>query len=86
MEEKTVLAIAAEDEATREKRIALKAKMAAIKEARDSCTRLAMRKELRTVSFHPQRLQVYSEEADDAMFSTVRMNQTIRKRALMKRS
>jgi hypothetical protein len=50
MKEETVLAIAAEDKATREARMALKAKKVAIEEARDICAGLGMRKELRMVS------------------------------------
>lgn len=57
MDERIVVAIAAENKATRDKRIALKAKMVAIEEARDICAGLAMRKELRTVSPSPYILQ-----------------------------
>ena len=53
MKDGTVVAIAAENKATRDKRMALKAKKVAIEEARDICANLAMRKELRTVSSHP---------------------------------
>jgi hypothetical protein len=53
MDERTVVAIAAENKETRDKRMALKAKKAAIEEARDICASLAMRKELRTVSSSP---------------------------------
>jgi len=53
MEERTVVAIAAENKVTRDKRMDLKAKKVAIEGARDICASLAMRKELRTVSSHP---------------------------------
>ena len=53
MEEETVLAIAAEDTATRNKRLALKEKLKSIEEAHDICANLAMRKELRPVSSPP---------------------------------
>ena len=46
----TVVAIAAENKVTRDKRMILKARKVAIEEARDICANLAMRKELRTVS------------------------------------
>ena len=49
MEDGTVVAIAAENQETRAKRIALKARKVAIEEARDICANLAMRKELRSV-------------------------------------
>ena len=52
MKEETVLAIAAEDTATRNKRMALKARKLSIEEARDMCANLAMRKELRPVSLY----------------------------------
>lgn len=42
--------IAAENKATRDKRLALKAKKVAIEEAADICAKLSMRKELRSVS------------------------------------
>ncbi|MCJ1260508.1 hypothetical protein MMC22_000369 [Lobaria immixta] len=48
MKDETVVAIAAEDKVTRDKRMVLKAKKVAIEEARDICANLAMRKELRT--------------------------------------
>jgi hypothetical protein len=86
MKDGTVVAIAAENKVTRDKRMALKAKKVAIEEARDICANLAMRKELRTVSTYPWRLQVYSQRADDTMFSTARMNQIMRKRAPVKRN
>jgi hypothetical protein len=50
MTDGTVVAIAAENKATRDKRMGLKARKVAIEEARDICANLAMRKELRTVS------------------------------------
>ena len=50
MKDETVVAIAAENKATRDKRMTLKARKVAIEEARDICANLAMRKELRTVS------------------------------------
>lgn len=53
MKDGTVVAIAAENKVTRDKRMALKAKKVAIEEARDICANLAMRKELRTVSTYP---------------------------------
>jgi hypothetical protein len=53
MKDETVVAIAAENKVTRDKRMALKAKKVAIEEARDICANLAMRKELRTVSSCP---------------------------------
>jgi uncharacterized protein YutE (UPF0331/DUF86 family) len=53
MKDETVVAIAAENKVTRDKRMALKAKKVAIEEARDICANLAMRKELRTVSSYP---------------------------------
>jgi hypothetical protein len=56
MKEETVKVIAAENEATRQKRIALKARKVNIEESRDLCINLSMRKELRTVSLSPSRL------------------------------
>lgn len=56
MENSKVEAIAAENLATREQRKALKAKKAAIEDARDLCNNLAMRKELKSVSSHPTAL------------------------------
>lgn len=53
MKDETVVAIAAENKVTRDKRMALKAKKVTIEEARDICANLAMRKELRTVSSYP---------------------------------
>lgn len=53
MKDGTVVAIAAENKVTRDKRMALRAKKVAIEEARDICANLAMRKELRTVSSYP---------------------------------
>jgi GTPase SAR1 family protein len=47
MEDKSVEDIASENKQTKEKRLALKARKKAIEEARDVCTNLAMRKELR---------------------------------------
>ena len=55
MKDETVVAIAAEDKVTRDKRMVLKAKKVAIEEARDICANLAMRKELRTVGDHIHR-------------------------------
>ena len=87
MGEGTVVAIAAENKVTRDKRMALKAKKVTIEEARDICANLAMRKELRTVSSYLQCFQVHSwGGADDAIFSTATMNQITRKRAPMKRN
>lgn len=60
MTEETVIAIAAENEETRNKRLELKAKMKSIEEARDICASLAMRKELRAVSLKSHGLQIYS--------------------------
>lgn len=50
MKNEHVEAIAAENKATRDKRLTLKTKKKAIEEARDLCANLAMRKELRVVS------------------------------------
>ena len=47
----TVEAIAAENKETRDRRMALKAQKKAIEEAKDICANLAMRKELRMVSW-----------------------------------
>lgn len=55
MSEETILAIAAENKQTRERRILLKSRKKAIEEAKDICAGLAMRKELRA----------YANEADD---------------------
>jgi hypothetical protein len=44
-----VMAIAAENDAVRNRRLYIRAKKASIEEARDICANLAMRKELRTV-------------------------------------
>lgn len=53
MKDETIVAIAAENKATREKRLILKAKKVAIAGALDFCVNLASRKELRTVSHPP---------------------------------
>lgn len=55
MTEETILAIAAENKQTRERRMLLKSRKRAIEEAKDICAGLAMRKELRA----------YANEADD---------------------
>lgn len=55
MNEETILAIAAENKQTRERRVLLKSRKKAIEEAKDICAGLAMRKELRA----------YANEADD---------------------
>lgn len=55
MSEETILAIAAENKQTRERRMFLKSRKRAIEEAKDVCAGLAMRKELRA----------YANEADD---------------------
>ena len=56
MKTEKVAAIAADNDATRNKRLALRAKKMSIEEARDICANLAMRsKELRTVCSNPQR-------------------------------
>lgn len=55
MNEETILAIAAENKQTRERRVLLKGRKKAIEEAKDICAGLAMRKELRA----------YANEADD---------------------
>jgi GTPase SAR1 family protein len=55
MTEDTILAIAAENKQTRERRMFLKGRKRAIEEAKDICAGLAMRKELRA----------YANEADD---------------------
>jgi 16S rRNA C1402 (ribose-2'-O) methylase RsmI len=60
MTEETVIAIAAENEETRNKRLELKAKLKSIEDARDICASLAMRKELRAVSRNPDELQIYN--------------------------
>lgn len=54
MTEETILAIAAENKQTRERRVLLKSRKRAIEEAKDICASLAMRKELRA----------YANEAD----------------------
>lgn len=54
MTEETILAIAAENKQTRERRMLLKSRKRAIEEAKDICAGLAMRKELRA----------YANEAD----------------------
>ncbi|KAL1858839.1 hypothetical protein Daus18300_009837 [Diaporthe australafricana] len=54
MTEETILAIAAENKTTRERRVLLKSRKKAIEEAKDICAGLAMRKELRA----------YANEAD----------------------
>jgi len=54
MENEKVMAIAAENEAVRNNRLALKAEKVTIEEAHDICANLAMRKELRTVDSTPQ--------------------------------
>lgn len=55
MSEETILAIAAENKQTRERRMLLKSRKRAVEEAKDICAGLAMRKELRA----------YANEADD---------------------
>ncbi len=50
MEDQKVIDIAAEKKATRDRRIALKAKKIAIEEAAEICASLSMNKELRSVS------------------------------------
>jgi len=59
MKNEEITAIAAENEAIRNKRLALKAKKVAIEEARDFCANLAMRKELRTVGLTLQLRHFY---------------------------
>jgi hypothetical protein len=59
MSNEKVTAIAAENEAVRNKRLALRAKKVAIEEARDICVNLAMRKELRMVGSTLQLRQTY---------------------------
>ena len=70
MTEETVIAIAAENEETRNKRLELKAKLKSIEEARDICTSLAMRKELRAVSII--QLQIQSNGWELTMLCVVR--------------
>lgn len=60
MKDETVVAIAAENKATRDHRLALKAKKANIEEARVIIANLAMRKELRTVSKYLESLHAHS--------------------------
>lgn len=55
MNEETILAIAAENKQTRERRLLLKSRKKAVEEAKDICAALSMRKELRA----------YANEADD---------------------
>jgi hypothetical protein len=53
MSNETVEAIAAENKETRDRRQTLKLQKKAIEDAKDICTNLAMRKELRMVSDDP---------------------------------
>lgn len=74
MTEETIIAIAAENEETRNKRLLLKAKMKSIEEARDICNSLAMRKELRAVSGNPHELQIYDNGWELTMQHAVRQS------------
>lgn len=86
MKNETVMAIAAENESVRNKRLDLKTKKVAIEEARDICASLAMRKELRTVSPAPLRCHAFRRMLMMHCNSTRMMNQIMRKRAPVRRT